>query len=133
MSLSAQSILIGFLSKFHYNARTCFLFALHFMVTCIIKNSSGDILGKFTPPGENNLLDEAADAGIELPFSCHAGACMSCAARILKGAEFFDQEAHGMKYIDTDDDVCLTCIGGIKQEALTDDQEHVVELEILMD
>ena len=103
------------------------------MVTCIIKNSAGKELGRFQPPGQKNLLDEAADAGIELPFSCHAGACMSCAARILKGAEYFDQEADGMKYIDTDDDVCLTCIGGVKEEFVKADEEYVLEVEVLMD
>ncbi len=103
------------------------------MITCILKNSAGEEMGRFTPKGEKNLLDEAADADIELPFSCHAGACMSCAARIISGAEFFDQKKDGMKYIDTDDDVVLTCIGGVKDEFVQDKEEHILELEIIMD
>gem|GEM_PF-617567 len=103
------------------------------MITCIIKNSSGEEVGRFTPKGEKNLLDEAADNGIELPFSCHAGACMSCAARVISGQELFDQEKDGMKYIDTDDDVCLTCIGGVKQELVEDSEQRILEIEMLMD
>ena len=103
------------------------------MVTCVVVNSTGNEIGSFQPKGEKNLLDEAADAGIELPFSCHAGACMSCAARILEGSEFFDEQKDGMKYIDTDDDVCLTCIGGVKDEFVNDEKEHLLKIEILMD
>ena len=31
------------------------------------------------------ILQAATDAGIELPFSCSAGVCTTCAAQILSG------------------------------------------------
>lgn len=31
------------------------------------------------------ILDAAQDAGIELPYSCSAGVCTTCAAQILSG------------------------------------------------
>ncbi len=36
-------------------------------------------------PESQNILDAATDAGIDLPFSCNAGVCTTCAAQILSG------------------------------------------------
>ena len=34
---------------------------------------------------DKNILDAARDAGIDLPFSCSAGVCTTCAAQINEG------------------------------------------------
>lgn len=101
------------------------------MITVLIKDSSGNEMGKFTAKAEGNLLDQAAEHNIELPFSCHAGACMSCSARVLSGHEYIDEEKDGPKYIDTDDDVILTCIGGVDAEKAAAGEEYVIEIEVL--
>ncbi|MBD2144577.1 MULTISPECIES: 2Fe-2S iron-sulfur cluster-binding protein [Sphaerospermopsis] len=31
------------------------------------------------------IIDAAADAGIDLPVSCHAGSCSSCVGKIVEG------------------------------------------------
>lgn len=102
------------------------------MVTLIVQDASGEELGKIPLKGEVNILDECSENGIDLPFSCHAGACMSCSAKILSGAEFLDQEKDGDKYIETDEDVCLTCIAAPTAEAVNAPDEKIIELQMLM-
>lgn len=36
-------------------------------------------------PDNQTILSAAQDAGIDLPFSCSAGVCTTCAAKILSG------------------------------------------------
>ena len=36
-------------------------------------------------PESQTILEAATDAGIDLPFSCSAGVCTTCAAQILVG------------------------------------------------
>ena len=51
--------------------------------TITLRTQDGEY--KFECDGDSYILDRAEEEGIDIPYSCRAGACSSCAGKIIEG------------------------------------------------
>ena len=45
----------------------------------------GDEVEQFTARGDETILSAAVEAGVDLPYGCREGRCVSCTGRLLDG------------------------------------------------
>lgn len=96
--------------------------------TVEIKHQGADYT--ITVPADQTILNAAADAGLELPSSCNAGVCTTCAAKILSG-DIDQSEAAGIGTSVQEAGYALLCSAYAKSDLKleTNKEEEVYQMQ----
>jgi len=58
--------------------------------------------------GGESILDAALARGLDLPYSCKAGVCTTCRAKLMEGKVDFNVN-YGLEPYEIEDGIILTC------------------------
>jgi ring-1,2-phenylacetyl-CoA epoxidase subunit PaaE len=72
---------------------------------------------------DETVLDAAARAGIELPFSCRAGVCSTCRTKVVRGAVAMAQN-YALEDWELEQGYVLACQSRVKTPALELDYDE---------
>ena len=89
-------------------------------VTLILDGEKND----FAMENDSNILDEALSNGIDVPYSCQGGVCLTCVGKVKKGN--VEMEENGMLSDDEiDEGLILTCISKPASDEIIIDYDDV--------
>jgi len=72
----------------------------------------------------DNVLDGAARAGLDLPFSCRAGVCSTCRTKVVRGEVAMDQN-YALEEWELEQGYVLACQSKVKTPVLELDYDEV--------
>ena len=96
------------------------------MATITLKTPEGET-ETFECDEDTFILDELEEAGIDHPYSCRAGACSSCAMKIVEGSVNQEDQSF-LEDEQMDEGLVLTCVSLPESDLtlLTEQEENIL-------
>jgi len=108
------------------------LYIIKMTVKVKINDTDGNLLQEFIGEDDKSFHVMAEEAKVDIPIACGAGACLVCAVRVIEGMEYVQPDKIQAPLVETEEDQILTCISGIKTEALESDEEYTIVLQKIL-
>ena len=92
------------------------------MATITLKTADGST-ETFECDADTTILDAAEEAGIDAPYSCRAGACSTCAGKVISGTLNNDEQS----YLDDEQleaGFSLLCIATPESDCVIDTEQE---------